>query len=51
MPRFSTKESGSGIGLSMASQGISQLRGKIWFESVEGEGTSFFVELPIHKMD
>lgn len=46
MPNFTTKETGSGIGLAVAKHGIEHAGGKIWFETVVGEGTSFFVELP-----
>jgi two-component system nitrogen regulation sensor histidine kinase NtrY len=46
LPHFSTKKSGSGLGLAIAKQGIEQMNGKIWFETQEGKGTSFFVELP-----
>jgi signal transduction histidine kinase len=45
-PDFSTKNGGSGIGLAVAKRGIEHLGGKIWFESVVGEGTTFFIELP-----
>jgi two-component system, NtrC family, nitrogen regulation sensor histidine kinase NtrY len=44
---FSTKVSGSGLGLAMAKKGIEHAGGNIWFETVENEGTTFFVDLPI----
>lgn len=47
LPHFSTKKSGSGLGLAIARQGIEQMKGRIWFESQPGKGTSFFVELPV----
>jgi signal transduction histidine kinase len=47
IPHFSTKRSGSGLGLAIAKQGIEHMRGKIWFESSVGEGTTFFIELPL----
>jgi signal transduction histidine kinase len=46
LPHFSTKKSGSGLGLAISRQGIEQMKGKIWFKSSHGKGTSFFVELP-----
>lgn len=46
IPHFSTKRSGSGLGLAIAKQGIEHMRGKIWFESKVGEGTTFYIELP-----
>ncbi len=45
-PHFTTKESGSGLGLAMARQIIDQAGGRIWFESEVNKGTSFFVKLP-----
>lgn len=39
--------SGSGLGLFIAKEVAERHGGKIWFESKMGEGTSFFVELPI----
>ncbi|WP_044203507.1 ATP-binding protein [Flammeovirga sp. OC4] len=44
VPNFTTKETGSGIGLAVAKRGIEQMGGSIWFETTEGDGTSFFVE-------
>jgi len=45
VPKFTTKETGSGIGLAIAKHGIEHAGGKIWFESEVKEGTSFFIEL------
>jgi len=45
VPRFTTKKSGSGIGLAIAKHGIEQAGGKIWFESEESKGTTFYIEL------
>ncbi len=47
MPNFTTKSSGTGLGLAMSKTIVEQARGKIWFETIEGEGTIFYVELPI----
>ncbi len=47
MPNFSTKSTGSGIGLAVAKRGIEHAGGRIWFETQEGQGTSFFIELPL----
>lgn len=47
VPHFSTKQSGSGLGLAIARQGIEHMKGKIWFESEPGKGTTFFIELPL----
>lgn len=47
VPNFTTKETGSGIGLAVARRGIESAGGKIWFETRVGEGTEFFIELPL----
>lgn len=39
---------GSGLGLYICRQIIHAHRGKIWAESAPGEGTTFFIELPIN---
>jgi two-component system sensor histidine kinase/response regulator len=39
-------EMGVGLGLKMAKAYVEMLHGKIWFESTEGMGTTFFVSLP-----
>jgi signal transduction histidine kinase len=47
VPNFTTKSSGTGLGLAMCKSIVEQARGKIWFATKQGEGTSFFVELPV----
>ncbi len=44
---FSTKATGSGIGLALAKKGIENAGGNIWFESEEGKGTTFFISMPL----
>lgn len=46
MPYFTTKQSGSGLGLAISKQAIEQMKGKIWFETTVGEGTTFIILLP-----
>ena len=48
-PNFTTKSSGTGLGLAMCKSIVEQAGGKIWFETSEGQGTSFFVQLPVAK--
>lgn len=38
---------GDGLGLYLAKAYVSLIGGKIWFESVEGQGTTFFISIPI----
>ncbi len=42
-PNFSTKNTGSGIGLAVVKKGMEQMQGSVWFESKIGQGTTFFV--------
>ncbi len=46
VPYFTTKSAGTGLGLAMVKQMVELHKGTIYFTSVEGKGTSFFVELP-----
>lgn len=46
VPFFTTKENGSGIGLSLSRQIIRRHRGQLYVKSAVGEGTSFFIVLP-----
>lgn len=48
-PFFSTSSVGSGLGLAIASKIIKNHNGQLYMESEEGEGTTFFIELPIYK--
>ena len=48
-PSFTTKSSGSGLGLAMCKNIIINAKGEISFESQEGKGTTFIVTLPIRK--
>ncbi|HSM72652.1 MAG TPA: ATP-binding protein [Anaerolineales bacterium] len=43
----SEKATGTGLGLYICKQIIDAHRGKIWAESNPGQGTTFFIELPI----
>lgn len=46
VPNFTTKTSGTGLGLAMCKGIVEQCKGKIWFETTINEGTHFFVEFP-----
>ena len=46
MPNFSTKYTGSGIGLAVAKRGVEHAHGNIWFDTEEGRGTTFYIKLP-----
>ena len=46
-PNFTTKAYGSGIGLLITKNIIQSVSGKISFETIENEGTDFFVQLEI----
>jgi len=48
-PNFTTKSSGTGLGLAMCKGIVEQSKGDIWFETEEGKGTVFYVELPLAK--
>jgi len=53
-PFFTTKEVGKGTGQGLAlahSVVVKKHGGKIWFETETGQGTTFFLHLPIHPLN
>jgi len=51
MPFFSTKKAGTGLGLALAQQIISDHGGHIECESVRGQGSTFMIYLPLAEND
>jgi signal transduction histidine kinase len=47
-PFFTTKKDGSGLGLSISHQIVQEHGGTIFVESKVGEGTTFFINLPVY---
>mgnify|MGYP001180264710 CR=1 FL=1 len=51
-PFFTTKEVGVGTGQGLAIAHnviVKSHNGQIWFQSTEGQGTTFFIKLPMHQ--
>ncbi len=48
-PNFTTKTSGTGLGLAMCKGIVEKVKGEITFETKEGEGTVFYIKLPLVK--
>jgi nitrogen fixation/metabolism regulation signal transduction histidine kinase len=46
-PYFTTKETGTGLGLPIVERIVNDHDGSIWFNSAEGMGTTFFIDLPV----
>ncbi|MCW3109403.1 MAG: nitrogen regulation protein NtrY [Segetibacter sp.] len=46
-PNFTTKSSGTGLGLAMCKGIVEKANGRIWFDTEEGKGTTFHVLLPL----
>lgn len=49
VPNFTTKSSGTGLGLAMSKQIVENAGGEVWFVSEPNTETTFFVKLPLHK--
>jgi nitrogen fixation/metabolism regulation signal transduction histidine kinase len=49
VPNFTTKSSGTGLGLAMCKGIVEQAHGRIWFETEVGKGSVFYVELPLER--
>jgi len=49
VPNFTTKSTGTGLGLAMVKTIVAQNNGRVFFWSKEGKGASFYVVLPISK--
>jgi signal transduction histidine kinase len=47
-PNFTTKTSGTGLGLAMCKRIVEQSNGTIWFETSDG-GTTFFILFPLDE--
>lgn len=45
-PNFTTKSSGTGLGLAFVKNSIENAGGKVWFETAIGKGTTFYISLP-----
>jgi len=44
-----SKQQGSGLGLAIVKSIVDAHQGRIWVESTEGQGSSFFIVLPVNK--
>jgi len=49
-PNFTTKSSGTGLGLAISANMIESFNGRIYFDTKVGEGTEFFVEIPLMRL-
>lgn len=48
---FTTKSSGNGLGLVLVKKTIEACNGQIYFETMEGEGTTFHILLPLQQIE
>ena len=50
-PYFTTKPSGTGLGLFVSRQIVEEMGGQLTFRSEPGKGTTFLVELPADRLE
>jgi len=50
-PNFTTKSSGTGLGLAISTNMLESFNGQIYFETKEDEGTDFFIEVPLMRLE
>jgi len=48
-PYFTTKETGTGLGLPIVERIINDHGGSVWFNTADGAGTTFFIDLPVSE--
>jgi len=46
-PYYTTKVTGTGLGLPIVEKIVNDHNGSIWFDSAEGTGTTFYIDLPV----
>ena len=47
VPFYTTRDRGSGLGLAISYKIVEAHGGELWAESIQGQGTTFFVRLPL----
>jgi signal transduction histidine kinase len=50
-PNFTTKSSGTGLGLAISANMIDSFNGRIYFDTKVGQGTDFYVAIPLMRLD
>lgn len=50
-PNFTTKNSGTGLGLAMSANIIEAFNGKLYFKTEKDIGTSFYIEIPLMRLE
>ena len=47
LPNFTTKSSGTGLGLAICANMVESFNGRLSFDSTEGQGTDFYLQIPL----